>query len=320
MPEILLVKTSSLGDVVHNLPVASDIRRHVPAAAIDWVVEEAYAPLVRLHPAVREAIPVAIRRWRRHLGSVATWRELARLRGRLRERTYDAVIDTQGLVKSALIVRRARGTKHGYSAATVREPLAARAYDVTHDVPRGAHAVERNRQLAAAALGYRLDGAPDYGLRITASPPVAVAGRYSVLLHATSRADKLWPEARWQSLGVKLASAGLTCVLPWGSVEELERSRRLAAAIPGAIVPPAMALDAAAALLAHAAAVVGVDTGLVHLAVAAGAPTVAVFAGSDPALTGVYGSPRARNVGGPGASPAVEEVVATLRQVAPGLA
>jgi heptosyltransferase-1 len=319
MPDILLVKTSSLGDVVHNLPVASDIRRHVPDAAIDWVVEEAYAPLVRLHPAVRNAIPVAMRRWRRNLGSVATWQEMRALRATLAANAYDAVIDTQGLVKSALIVRRARGPKHGFSRATVREPLTALAYDVTHDVPRVQHAVERNRQLAAAALGYAIDAPPDYGLRVPDAAPFSLPAHYAVLLHSTSRADKLWPESDWAALGTLLAAKGLACVLPWGSADEEARSRRLAGAIPGALVPGAMALDSLAALLGRAALVVGVDTGLAHLAVAAGAPTVAIFLGSDPALTGVYGSSRARNVGAIGAKPSVDEVIAAVHGVAPGL-
>jgi heptosyltransferase-1 len=319
MTDILLVKTSSLGDVVHNLPVVSDILRHAPEARIDWVVEEAYAPLVRLHPGLRNAIPVAMRRWRRKLGSVATWQEMRALRAALAERAYDAVIDTQGLAKSALIVRRARGRKHGFSRSTVREPLAAMAYDDTHEVPRAQHAVERNRQLAAAALGYAIDGPPDYGLRVPDAAPTDLPNRYCVLLHATSRADKLWPEPDWQALGARLAENGLACVLPWGSPDEEARSRRLASVIPGAVVPGAMPLDRLAALLGRAALVVGVDTGLAHLAVAAGAPTVAVFLGSDPSLTGVYGSPRAKNVGALGAKPSVEEVIAAVRDVAPGL-
>ena len=318
MPDILLVKTSSLGDVVHNLPVATDIRRHVPGAAIDWVVEEAYAPLVRLHPAIRDAIPVAMRRWRRNLGSMATWQELRALRMALAAKTYDAVIDTQGLLKSALIVRRARGTKHGFSRSTVREPLATRTYDVVHDVPRAQHAVERNRQLAAAALGYAIDGPPDYGVRVPTAAPGGLPRHFCVLLHSTSRADKLWPEADWQALGARLAERGAACVLPWGAPEEEARSRRLASAIPNAIVPGAMSLDTLARLLGHAELVVGVDTGLAHLAVAAGAPTVAVFLGSDPSLTGVYGSARAKNVGALGAKPSLAEVIAAVRDVAPG--
>jgi heptosyltransferase-1 len=201
----------------------------------------------------------------------------------------------------------------------VREPLTALAYDVTHDVPRAQHAVERNRQLAAAALGYSLDGPPDYGLSVPDAAPIDLPPRYCVLLHSTSRADKLWPEAHWQALGATLATKGLACVLPWGSPDEESRSRRLAGAIPAAVVPDAMALDALAALLGRAALVVGVDTGLAHLAVAAGAPTVAVFLGSAPSLTGVYGSPRARNVGAVGATPSVDEVMTAVQGVAPGL-
>jgi heptosyltransferase-1 len=188
-----------------------------------------------------------------------------------------------------------------------------------HDVPRAQHAVERNRQLAAAALGYAIDTLPDYGLRVPAAAPSDLPPRFCVLLHSTSRADKLWPEADWQALGARLAEQGIACVLPWGAPDEEARSRRLASAIPNAIVPGAMPLDALARLLGDADLVVGVDTGLAHLAVAAGAPTVAVFLGSDPSLTGVYGSARAKNVGVLGSKPSLTEVIAAVRDVAPGL-
>jgi len=151
---ILLVKTSSLGDVVHNLPVASDIHARFPQARIDWVVEEGFADIPRLHPAVRKVIPVAVRRWRRTLFSAATWRELGAYRDSVRAERYDLVLDTQGLVKSALLAWQAAGPRAGYAAEAAREPLAARFYDATYVIPKNLHAVERNRWLAAAALDY----------------------------------------------------------------------------------------------------------------------------------------------------------------------
>ena len=161
---ILLVKTSSLGDVIHNLPVLSDLRCSVPGAQIDWCVEEAFADIPRLHPGVDQVIPVAIRRWRRNLGQLATWRELRDFRKRIGATTYDVVLDTQGLLKSALIARQARGRRCGYAAEAAREPLAARFYDTTFVIPRNVHAVERNRWLAAAAFDYPVDLPLDYGL------------------------------------------------------------------------------------------------------------------------------------------------------------
>jgi heptosyltransferase-1 len=319
-PRILLVKTSSLGDVVHNLPVVGDIRRHLPGASIDWAVEEPFTPIPTLHPGVRRVIPVAVRRWRRTLLAADTRREFAQYRRAVHEERYDAVIDTQGLIKSALLARAAAlataGCRHGMDAASARERLAARFYTVRHAVPRGLHAVTRNRLLAAQALGYALDDAPpDYGIRVAASPDVAPPGRYGVLLHATAGAHKAWPEASWIALGQRLAAQGLASVLPWGHREEHERALRIAAAVPRAVVPPHMPLDRVMGLLAGASAVIGVDTGLLHLAVALGRPVVGVYTGTDPAATGAFGSPLAVNLGKRGGMPTVEEVMQALADV-----
>ncbi|MEW5890219.1 MAG: lipopolysaccharide heptosyltransferase I [Pseudomonadota bacterium] len=310
---ILLIKTSSLGDVVHNLPVASDIRTRFPEARIDWVVEEAFVGIARLHPAVDRVIPVALRRWRQALLAGQTRGEMGAFRRALQARAYDLVLDTQGLLKSALIARLARGRRCGYCAEAAREPLAARFYDACFAIPRNLHAVERNRWLAAAALDYAPDLPLDYGVRAQALqagwlPPAP----YAVLLSATSRADKLWPEGDWLALGAALAARGLTCVLPAGSPPERQRAARLATDIPGAVAAPPLDIPGLAGLLAGAAAVIGVDTGLTHLAVALGRPTVALFCASDPELTGVYGGAQARNLGRHGQPPRPEEVMDVL--------
>jgi heptosyltransferase-1 len=314
MKRFLIVKTSSLGDVVHNFPVASDIRQHFPDARIDWVVEEPYAPLVRLHSAVRRVIPVALRRWRQRPLGRATWREIGEFRRLLHTERYDAIIDTQGLLKSALIARAAKGRRHGFDAGSAREPFAARFYDVTHHVERSQHAVPRNRALAAAALGYRVEDPIDYGIAISRSV-TPLAQPYAVLLHGSSRRDKLWAEAAWTELGRALAARGLACVLPWGSDEERKRSERIAQDLERAEVPPLQTLDRLAALLGKAVAVVGVDTGLTHLAAALGRPVAAIYCGTDPNLTGVYGAPRAKNLGGPGERPSPEAALHALEAV-----
>lgn len=317
-PHILLVKTSSLGDVLHNLPVVSDIARHYPDAQIDWVVEEGFAALPRLHPAVRNVIPVAVRRWRGKLLSAAAWREIAAFRNRLAAQRYDVALDTQGLLKSALLMRGAQGLRCGFDRDSAREPLAARLYQRTFPVAKGQHAVERNRQLAAQALGYALEGKAEYGIRppAIARPAWLAEEPYAVLLHATSRADKLWDEANWIELGCYLREKHVRCVLPWGSAAEQARSLRLAAAIPGAVAPPRLDLDEAAALLGGAQAVIGVDTGLAHLAAALGVPTVGIYISTDPALTGLYAGRCAVNLGNTGRAPDTAAVIAALQQAA----
>jgi lipopolysaccharide heptosyltransferase I len=311
MPRILFVKTSSLGDVVHHCPAVSDAARSLPDAVIDWVVEESFAGIAAMHRAVRRVIPVALRRWRARLWSPAVWRELAAFRRALAAERYDFVVDSQGLIKSAVISSLASGERHGLDRDSAREPLAARFYGRRHRVPRALHAVERNRRLAAAALGYAAQGPCDYGLQAEGSAPQVPAGPYAVLLTMTSRADKLWPEERWRELGRLLAARGLHAVLPWGNDAERARCQRIAGAVQGATVPARMPLRELAPLVRGARCVAGVDTGLSHLAVALDVPAAGIYCGSDPALTGLFGA-RAKNLGAPGAPPAASEVLAAL--------
>ncbi len=311
MADILFIKTSSLGDVIHHMPALVEARRRLPDARFAWVVEEAFAPLVRLHPAVDEVIPVASRRWRHALLSAATWRDVGAFRRLVRSRFYDAVIDTQGLVRTAVIARLARGRRHGYDSASIREPLAARFYDVRHRVSRDLHAIDRNRILTGLALGYPVDGANDFGLdrnRLADAPGPPCA----ILLHATAQEIKQWPEERWIALGRALVARGLELLLPWGTEAERQRSERIAAGVPGARVPERRPLDQLARRIAAARFVVGVDTGLLHLAAALGVPLVGIFVGSEPGLTGPKGRGPIAIVGGKGAMPQPDDVLAAL--------
>lgn len=312
-PHILLVKTSSLGDVLHNLPVVSDIVRHYPHAQIDWVVEEGFAALPGLHPMVRNVIQVAVRRWRGSLMSAATRSEIKKFRQTMAGLHYDIAIDTQGLFKSALLMKSVQGLRCGFDWQSARESIASLLYQRTFKVAKGQHAVERNRQLAAQALGYELSAAADYGI---CAPPALVKGTYAVLLHATSRADKLWNEAGWIELGCYLHEKNIRCFLPWGNKAENERSLKLAASIPDAVAPPRLSLDEAAALLGGARAVIGVDTGLAHLAAALGVPTIGIYTMTDPALTGLYAGKCAINLGNIRCAPDTASVIAALKQVA----
>lgn len=317
---ILLVKTSSLGDVIHNLPVVSDILQHFPNATVDWCVEENFAAIPRLHPGVTEVIPVAIRRWRKRLFQVNTWQEINTFGRRLKAHRYDAVIDTQGLLKSAMITRQANGAHLGYDSFSARESIAARFYDRTFSVSTDAHAVIRNRQLVAAALGYALPETLDYG--VSGAGNDAMSGvdwlpttPYVTLLTATSRDDKLWLEASWVDLGNALRALGYTTVLPGGSPIERERAARLASQIPDAIAAPALGIDQLATVLAESRAAVGVDTGLTHLSVALNTPTVAIYTATDPGLTGVLGPGFHKNLGGKQQMPTPEAVLEALRPV-----
>ena len=311
-PRVLFVKLSSLGDVIHHMPAVTDLAQFMPGARIGWAVEEAYAELVRLHPGVAEVIPVGLRGLRRNMLSPARWRRVAEARRALRGGAWDYVIDAQGLIKSALVTRAARAPAFGLDRLSARERAAARFYDVKIPVARERHAVERNRELVAKVFGYRPEGPARYGLAPPAAAPAwAPTLPYAVLLHAASRADKRWPEERWISLARTLAVNGCASVFPGGSDEERRVAARLARDIPEAVAAPAMGLAEAAALIARAQAVAGVDTGLTHLAVALGRPTVGIYTATRPELTGRHG-PGATSLGGPGAAPTVEAVAAAL--------
>jgi heptosyltransferase-1 len=257
-------------------------------------------------------LPVAIRRWRSTWWRGGTRAEIRAFLKELRQTAYDAVVDTQGLLKSALIAYAARGVRYGLDFASSREPLSW-LYDRTYAVPWTMHAVERNRALAAQALGHALPAGVNYGV---SAPPAKFAwlpdGRYAVLAHATSARAKLWPEGRWIELGARLGERGMRCVLPWGNAAERLRAEEIARAIAGAVAAPGLSLADAAAVLARARAVIGVDTGLTHLAAALKAPTVGIYCATDPAATGLYGCARAANLGGVGVSPSVTEVLSAL--------
>jgi len=312
MPDVLFIKTSSLGDVIHHMPAVVDARKARPDTAYAWLVEEAFAPLVRLNPAVSHVIPVAWRRWRKSLYTPSTVSEItASLRG-IRDLRFDDVVDTQGLLRSALIARMARGRRHGYDSSSIREPIASAFYDKRYRISRDLHAVERNRLLSGLALGYSPQGAPDFGLdRARFS---RTGSRYGLLLHATARPEKLWPEEHWITLGKRL-DRNTELRLLWGTDLERARSEHIAAAIPGAHVEKRKPLDQVAALIAGAQFVVGVDTGLLHLAAALGVPLVAIFTGSRPGLTGPVGSGPITILGSDGAPPAVDAVIEAVAKV-----
>lgn len=287
---VLVVKTSSLGDIVHTLPALSDAQAARPEIRFDWAVEEGFAEIPGWHPAVDRVIPVALRRWRKrpvHSLLSHEWKECRRA---LQREHYDCIIDAQGLLKSAWVASRAQGVRVGYDRLSAREPLAALSYHQRMPVLRNQHAVERTRQLFARALGYRVpESLGDYGLDAALFHGSSVPGRRLVFLHGTTRAAKHWPEPYWIALAHRAADAGYDVQLLWGNDHERERAERVAQA-SRAQVMPRLNLQGVATVLAQATAVVAVDTGLGHLAAALGVPGVSLYGVTAPARVGTYGS------------------------------
>jgi lipopolysaccharide heptosyltransferase I len=319
MKRMLVVRPSSLGDIVHTLSLVSDVERHAPGTVIDWVAEEAFVPLVALDPRIRCVVPVAFRRWRSAPISASTRREFTAFRRALREEEYDAILDLQEQLKGAIVARIAKGMRHGFDRASVREPIATWLDDVHHAIDRDQHFIAKARALAAAALGYEVDGPPRWNLMPPARSAAMPAERYAIAFHATSREDKLWPERDWIALLAHFAQAGLRVLLPWGNDAERERSERLARSATNTIVPPRQTLPELASLVGSADIVVGVDTGLTHLAAAIGTPTVAIFTTTDATLAGVAAAgPHAVDVGGNGKIPSLADATACVGRVLRG--
>ncbi len=286
--KVLIIKTSSLGDLIHTLPAVTDAAAAIPGLRFDWVAEETFAEVPTWHPAVDRAIPVAIRRWRK--AWIRSWRtgEIKAFRRDLRQRDYDLVIDAQGLYKSALLAQMARGVPVGLDADSAREPGAARFYQRGIRVARDQHAIERVRSLFAQALGYaKPEGEPDYG--IPKMPQTNPDKPYLLFLHGTTWITKLWPVEYWVELTKIAAAKGFQVLLPWGGEEERRRAEQIIKRSDHGELLPKLSLSEMKDRLAGAAGVVGVDSGLAHLAAALSVPAVTLYGPTKTDLTGAVG-------------------------------
>ncbi|OWS70216.1 lipopolysaccharide heptosyltransferase I [Polynucleobacter campilacus] len=329
-PKILLVKLSSLGDILHNLPLVWDLRARLPNAQIDWVVEEGYVHL--LEPllsregfkGIDHIIPFGLRRWKKKIFSRNSWKELFAFKKRLQDSSYDIVIETQGLLKSALVCFLARKNPDAVIAGLANatqysgyEPLARLFYKHCVQVPIDCHAVDRSRWVMCSALNWPLVGRSTtpqfYPQKFLDSLPEKILPGlqkpYVLCFHSTAREAKRWANENWVTLGKELSQRGYHPVFPWGSPSEKLISTQLASQIPGAIVPPAFSIEEAFSVIAGAALTVGVDTGLTHLAAVLGKPTVEIYCDSPRWKTEGYWSESIRNVGDIQASPNVAEAI-----------
>jgi heptosyltransferase-1 len=343
-PKILLVKLSSLGDVLHNLPIVWDLRKRLPEAQIDWIVEEGYVHLLeplkttKTFKGIDRIIPVAFRRWRKNLFSLRTWREFFTMRKVLQATTYDVLMETQGLLKSALVCALAKKSDNaivaGLGNATEHsgyEPIARMFYTQSVHVPLKCHAIDRSRWVMCSAFDWPLLNRNDepplfYPPEFVRQLPQLLfeglkknqegtPAPYVVCFHSTARAAKRWPNDHWVELGKELSRQGYQVILPWGSESEMKVSALIASQIPGAIVPRAFSIEEAYSLVAHAALTIGVDTGLTHLAAVLGKPTIEIYCDSPRWKTEGYWTSAIANLGDMKKPPSVEEALEAARAV-----
>ncbi len=307
---ILIVRTSSLGDLIHMLPAISDIKKHHPQATIDWVVEEAFTEIPRWHVAIDRVIVVAHRRWRRSWWSEQSKSERKHALEQLRSVSYDLVLDMQGLMKSVWLVKAAHGVKHGLSWSSTREPLCAFFYDHRHRVKIWQPAVDRQRQLAALALGYTPEGPPDFGLDHLINHEHTAD--YAVIMPSASRDNKLWPSEDWQAVFDRLQNAGLALRLLAGSDAERQRAQELIGSRPKTTLQPKSTLTELATLLSGARLMVGLDSGLTHLSAAIGTDTIGIYKASTPARTPLVGRGFVASLGDKGRPPSRDQVITAI--------
>lgn len=287
---VLIVKTSSLGDVIHTLPALTDALQVYPDLEVDWCVEKNFSEPLRWHKGVKRIIEIEFRKWRKtpwQAWQQGHWQAVYK---QLREHRYDVIIDAQGLLKSALMAFLAKGKRQGLAMGSARDPVAPWLYHQRHAIDWHTHAIERVRQLFAKALGYPVPShVADYGLHHFFDPYLSPeATQYIIFLHGTTWDTKLWPLSEWQALGQKLKLAGYQIRLPWGNAVEKKRAEMIAKACDGQVLP-ALNLRGVAQELINAKAVVAVDTGLGHLAAALSVPTISLYGSTDAQKTGTRG-------------------------------
>jgi len=285
--KVLIIKTSSLGDVIHTLPALSDAQAAIPKIEFDWVIEEGFAQVPTWHSAVKQVIPIALRRWRKNKSWVAVKEMLAFIK-KLRSQNYDYIIDAQGLIKSAVITRLTHGEKCGLNFNSAREKVASFFYGQKIAVAKEQHAITRVRKLFAQILHYPIKKEVDYGIKSFFTIPKE-HDKSLIFVHGSSHPHKCWEEYKWIELARLASAKGFEIKLPWGNALELKRAQKIAA-LSNAQVLPQTALHELALIFLKSSGVIAVDTGLGHLAAALDVPTVSLYQNTNPALIGTIGA------------------------------
>jgi heptosyltransferase-1 len=289
---VLIVKLTSMGDLIHALPAVTDAVQAIPDIHFDWVVDEAFAEIPKLHSAIENVITTAHRRWQREKWKTFKNKELSKLWNNVRKKKYDIVIDAQNNLKSALVTSITRGTRCGMDKNSAREKFAHFVCDKTFAIPIEQHAIVRQRQLFANALNYAMPNTfPDFGIAEETLPPIPVTlpKPYLVFIHSTTWDTKHWPETYWQQLIQIATQAGYHIALPWGNAAEQARAQRLAATSANATVLPRLSIMQQATLISNSSGAICVDTGLGHLTAALNTPAVHLYGPTDPGLIGAMG-------------------------------
>ncbi|OGT46864.1 MAG: lipopolysaccharide heptosyltransferase I [Gammaproteobacteria bacterium RIFCSPHIGHO2_12_FULL_38_11] len=292
---VLLIKVSSMGDIIHTLPALTDAMNAIPDLEVDWVVEPAFADIPAWHPAVKNIILIPLRQWKKNIFNKKNILSIIQFIKKLREKKYDLIIDAQGLLfKSAIVAKIARGEIHGYDKNAARDKFSSYLYDHSYAIKnyKKLHAITRTRQLFSKALKYEFKNTiPNYQTIAEKLPtlPFKLEKKYVVFLHGTTWDSKHYPESYWRELIEKTEANNITVYLPWGNDNEKKRAERLAQNTQHVKILPKLSIPQIATVLRYAIAVVSVDTGLGHLSAAVNTPTISLYGPSNAELVGILG-------------------------------
>ncbi|HEC74977.1 MAG TPA: lipopolysaccharide heptosyltransferase I [Methylophaga aminisulfidivorans] len=305
---VLIIKLTSMGDLMHALPALTDAVKAFPDIEFDWVVDKAFADVPKWHPSVRKVITTSHRHWRQSWLKNVSNGEIGGFYKALNADGYDAVIDMQNNLKSALVSLLRKGPVHGLDKYSCREKPAYLAYRHKINVNPNQHAVERMRQILAKALNYPVpETAADYGVDLShCQLPLlnfAIPKRFLMLVHNASWLTKLWPVNHWQSLTLKAVDAGYSVLIPSGNDEEYQRALEIAAVSDKAYVLPRLSLDNIAAIMQKSDAALCSDTGLAHMAAMMNKPAITLYGSTDTHLIGTHGQHQQHLITGMSCSP-----------------
>lgn len=289
---VLIIKLTSMGDLMHAFPALTDAAKMYPGIQFDWVVDESFSAVPKWHPNVDRVIKTAHRRWRKHLLKYIFNGDIRDVYRELNLSKYDVVVDLQGNLKSAFVAWLRHGVVHGLDRESCREWPANWAYKIQYHVDLKQHAIQRQRQLLAQALGYECPKTEaDYGVDFAdhKQPVQPLPANYMVFVHNASWKTKLWPVSHWRELIGIAAEEGYNVLLPCGNDEEKMRAEVIADGYPTATTLPKLPLDETAAIMSSAQAAVCSDTGLAHLAAVAKTPSITIYGATDTQLIGTFG-------------------------------
>ncbi len=310
MKKILLVKITSMGDLIQMLPALTDAANAIPGIKFDWLAEESFQEIPRLHPSIDKIIALPYRRWKKNISQAIKSGEINRFWRELRSNHYDMVIDAQSNLKSALVSLLARGSKYGLDSKSVREYGAQFAYSNKIAISRMQNHTERMRQMLAIFLAYEQPTTQvDYGVSKAHLPSLdfALPEQFVMVIPIASCNNKLWPEQYWQEVIHDIAGSGYDVVLPWWSTEEKERALRLKKDSLRIHLLPTLTLTQKASVLAQAIAAISVDTGLAHMAAMLNIPNITLYGSSDPNHCGTMGREQIHiKASGPSCSPCAQ--------------